>query len=51
MDISYKFKEISEIEKLHADRFIKLYNDLSSGMMFKKNTKIKMVLYKLWSCA
>lgn len=44
MDISYKFKEISEIEKLHADRFIKLYNDLSSGMMFKKNTKIK------WFC-
>ena len=44
MDISYKFKEISEIEELHADRFIKLYNDLSSGMMFKKNTKIK------WFC-
>lgn len=42
--ISDKFTQIAAIEKVHGERFMKVYQDLTNGMLFKKTTKIK------WFC-
>lgn len=42
--ISGVFLNVAKIEKTHADRFNKIYNELKNGTLFKKAKKIK------WMC-
>ncbi len=42
--IADKFNQIACIEKIHADKFMKIYTELTNGTLFKKPTKIK------WFC-
>lgn len=42
--ISKTFSKIADIEKVHAEKFMKIYEELKSGNLFKKSKKIK------WFC-
>lgn len=43
-DIANTWKMIAKVEKAHEDRYRKLYNNLESGDVFKKNGKV------IWKC-
>ena len=42
--ISSAFSKIAEIEKIHADKFMKIHEELKTGTFFKKPNKVK------WFC-
>lgn len=44
IEIYDSFNMIAEIEKTHAEKFIKIHDQLSSGNLFKKTEKVK------WFC-
>jgi rubrerythrin len=43
-EIANTWKMIAKVEKAHEDRYRKLYNNLESGDVFKKNGKV------IWKC-
>ena len=43
-EVAVTFKMIAKVEKAHEDRYIKLYNNLEEGKIFKKDNKI------IWKC-
>jgi len=44
IEIADFYKEIQEVEENHEIRFMKIYENLVAGMMFKRNTEVK------WQC-
>jgi len=44
MEIADFYKELQEVEESHEMRFMKIYENLAAGMMFKRNVEIK------WQC-
>ncbi|MFT5875188.1 MAG: rubrerythrin, partial [Clostridium sp.] len=44
MDIAGFYKEIQEVEESHEMRYMKIYENLVAGMMFKRNNEVK------WQC-
>ncbi len=42
--ISEVFNNIAEIEKIHADKFLRFYNEIKEGTLFKKNNEVE------WFC-
>ncbi|MFH2143872.1 MAG: rubrerythrin [Bacteroidota bacterium] len=43
-EIATTFKAIAKVEKAHEDRYIKLYNNLSTGKVFERDEKV------VWKC-
>lgn len=43
-EIAAAFRTIAKVEKAHEERYRKLYNNLESGMVFKRNGKV------IWKC-
>jgi len=43
-EIAVAYRKIAEVEKAHEERYLKLYENLDSGMVFKHNGKI------IWKC-
>jgi len=43
-DVATAFRKIAEVEKAHETRYRKLYDNLDSGKVFKRNGKI------IWKC-
>ncbi|MBU3127011.1 rubrerythrin family protein [Clostridium tagluense] len=44
MEIADFYKELQEVEESHEMRYMKIYENLVSGMMFKRNNEVK------WQC-
>lgn len=44
LHIANRFLEVAEIEKTHGDRFLRLYEELESGTLFKKDEDVQ------WMC-
>jgi rubrerythrin len=44
MEIADFYKELQEVEESHEMRYMKIYENLVAGMMFKRNNEVK------WQC-
>ena len=44
IEIADFYKELREVEESHEKRFMKIYENLVAGMMFKRNNEVK------WQC-